>query len=261
MYAFVAFGATPAVAATITAPSRSPYAVPPGPGAFAVVATGFAPMANVFVEQCDGVAPTTPQWSPTIDCDLGSAPPPASADAHGTATFNGTRIFQPFVGESPQGLFNCLVRGERPPGDHLRSFTNCQLRVSTNNASRTSDQVFLTLVLPVHSASPTTVAERATPTTARKASAPTTTVNVSLHAAAPTSARRATSTTNGAAAGKSTAAGDKAAAAVARPQHGAGSSSSGDATDVGAVAGYVCLLVGAVLALTAWYGGRKRRAA
>src|SRR5215471_8492157 len=127
--AFVAFGATPAVAATITAPSRSPYAVPPGPGAFAVVATGFTPMANIFVEQCDGVAPTTPQWSPTINCDLGSAPPPASADANGIATFDGSRIFQPFVGESPQGLFNCLATGQRPPSDHLRSYTNCQLRV------------------------------------------------------------------------------------------------------------------------------------
>ena len=34
------------------------------------------------------------------------------------------------------------------PGNGLPSFKDCQLRVSSNNGSSTSDQAFLTIVLP-----------------------------------------------------------------------------------------------------------------
>ena len=62
--------------AAITTPGTSPFVVPGDaagtPQAFTVVGTGFTPNSNVFVEQCDGVAPTAPGWTPTEHCDLGS---------------------------------------------------------------------------------------------------------------------------------------------------------------------------------------------
>jgi hypothetical protein len=137
-----------AVATEIRQPTGSPFAVRGGPSAFTLVASGFTPNANVFVEQCDGVPVTTTGWSPTIDCDLGSSPPPASADTNGVVTFDGNKIFHPFQGESPQGLFNCLAPRQSAPANQLRSFTNCQVRVSSNNSAATADQTFLTIVLP-----------------------------------------------------------------------------------------------------------------
>jgi hypothetical protein len=35
--------------------------------------------------------------------------------------------------------------GEKDPGNQLKSYTNCQIRVSTNNTQPTDDQVFLTI--------------------------------------------------------------------------------------------------------------------
>jgi hypothetical protein len=249
----------PAAAATIATPARSPYVVPAGPAAFVVVATGFTPNANVFVEQCDGMSPITPRWSPTINCDLGSAPPPASADAHGTATFAGSRIFQPFVGESPQGLFNCLGARQRPPNNQLKSYTNCQLRVSTNNSSLTSDQVFLTLALPGTSTS-TTVSHSPASTTTGRTTAPPTTVTRGAATRAQ-AAGRATSTSRGEVGGSEGGgqAGSPLAAARQRRRSGNGSHDTG-AAEPAAIAGYLLVLIGASLAVAAWYGGRRRRA-
>jgi hypothetical protein len=138
-------------AATITQP-KGPYAVAAdskgNPAAFVVVASGFPAGANIYAEQCDGNPPTTPQWSPTINCDLGSAPPPAIADGNGLATFDGQSMFQPVAGVSPQHLFNCIASGTTPPKNRLKTYTNCQLRVSSNNSTSTPDQTFITLVLP-----------------------------------------------------------------------------------------------------------------
>ena len=153
----------PAFAATaITSPSSNPYAAV-GDGAgnpvpFTVSASGFAPGANVFVEQCDGVPATQSGWDAAQDCDLGSSPSPAAADASGNVTFNAAdpnHAFTPFKGESPQSLFNCLAPGESSPGNGLVDYTNCQLRVSTNNTAGTSDQVFITLTLPSAQIAPT----------------------------------------------------------------------------------------------------------
>ena len=145
-----------ALAATsITTPSTHPFSVPGdasgNPLPFTVVATGFATGQQVFVEQCDNVPATNKFWDPTVDCDLASSNAPVQADATGTATFVATDLnhrFVPFKGASPQQSFNCLSPTQPDPANGLPSFTDCQIRVSSNNGSATSDQAFLTIVLP-----------------------------------------------------------------------------------------------------------------
>ena len=56
--------------------------------------------------------------------------------------------FKPFKGTSPQGLFDCRATGDPASAPGQPSFTNCQVRVSSNNSTSTSDQVFFTLSLP-----------------------------------------------------------------------------------------------------------------
>ena len=105
----------------------------------------------MFAEQCDNVPATNKFWDPTLDCDLGELERPVLADASGTATFTATDLnhrFVPFKGPSPQDSFNCLSPNQADPGNGLPSFTNCQVRVSSNNGSSTADQAFLTIVLP-----------------------------------------------------------------------------------------------------------------
>jgi hypothetical protein len=134
------------------------------PVAVTVVANGFAAGSLVYVEQCDGVAVTTASWSPTVHCDLGSSPSPAIVDVHGVATFTSTdrnRAFRPFIGESPQSLFNCLAPGQRAPANSLPNFSNCKLRVSTSNTAVTADQTFVPVLL--------TTTRTITPTTLRPA--------------------------------------------------------------------------------------------
>jgi hypothetical protein len=139
-----------AAAAAIVQPSTNPVvvAVAPAraPAPITIEASGFAPRALVYVEQCDGVAPGAPQWSPTVHCDLGSSPSPAIADDDGHATFSSSdpnHAFRPFVGESPQSLFNCLAPAQRPPANGLATSAKCNIRVSTSNTSVTSDQTFV----------------------------------------------------------------------------------------------------------------------
>ena len=151
--------ASSASASTITSPSANPFAVPGdaggNPQAFTISATGFAAGANVFVEQCDGTPPTAIGWSPTANCDLVSSPAAVIADGSGNATFaaaDPNHSFLPFKGISPQGIFNCLAPGQASPANGLPDFTNCQVRVSTNNTVATSDQVFLTMTLPAAAA-------------------------------------------------------------------------------------------------------------
>jgi hypothetical protein len=139
---FVAL-ASAAGATQVVEPSARPYPVPGdahgNPQAFTIVATGFRPGGPVYVEQCDGVPPTVPQWQPTAHCDLGTSPAPVYADAGGRVTFDAhdpNHRFIPFVGRSPQDLFDCGVPG------------NCTVRVSSNNSSATIDQVFFAIALP-----------------------------------------------------------------------------------------------------------------
>lgn len=144
----------PAFASTVTIPSTNPFSVPTNslgqPVPFTVSASGFTPGQPVFVEQCDGVPSTAVTWSPISDCDLGSSPSSVIADANGRVTFpagDANRQFHPFRGASPQGLFNCLNSHDPSPNNGAPDFTNCQIRVSSNNTATTTDQVFITLNL------------------------------------------------------------------------------------------------------------------
>ena len=74
--------------------------------------------------------------APQPDCDFGSAPAAAIADTDGTVTFSATdpnHAFHPFVGASPQELFNCLPPGAASLNNGLTDYRDCQVRVSTNN--------------------------------------------------------------------------------------------------------------------------------
>jgi hypothetical protein len=146
----LAVGASAGAETKIVEPTAHPYHVQlddkGNPIAFTVVASGFTPNANVFIIQCDGRAASDPFWSPGRDCDAGTAPGAVSADAHGVAHFDAANPNQRVllsVGQSPESIFNCVPAGAEPPSNGLRNFTTCQLRVSTNNAQATDDQVFL----------------------------------------------------------------------------------------------------------------------
>jgi hypothetical protein len=142
-----------AFAGTITTPNTNPFNVPSSggnPQPFNIVATGFNPGQQVFAMQCDGTSPTAPGWSPTVNCDIATSNAPAIADGSGQVTFPASDInlrFQPFKGDSPQGLFNCIAPGQTPPANGLPTYSNCQLRVASNVVSPTLDQAFLTLKL------------------------------------------------------------------------------------------------------------------
>jgi len=145
-----------AVASTITTPTGNPFVVPGdvngNPLSFTVVASGFAIGQLVYVEQCDGTPHTAPGWDVTINCDNGASNAPVIADASGVATFTspGTREFDPVKGLQPTGGFACLAPNDPPsnPVPPGGDWTDCQLRVSTNNTAPTSDQAFLTLQMP-----------------------------------------------------------------------------------------------------------------
>jgi hypothetical protein len=144
----------------ITEPSNQPHHVELGaentPKPFTVTASGFPAGSLVYVEQCDGKAPTSENWKPTANCDAGSSPAAAIVDDQGVATFpadDRNKAFHPFVGQSPQELFNCVPEGETPPENGLPTFADCKLRVSSNNFNTTADQVFLDLALPASSGS------------------------------------------------------------------------------------------------------------
>jgi len=120
------------------------------PAPFTVDVRGLPSQKVVYVEQCDGVAPTDPNWSTTRDCDLGSSPAGAIVSPQGEARFDvadRNHAFHPFVGASPQGLFNCLRPGAASPRNGLPDFHTCQIRVSSSNGQPTADQVFLPITL------------------------------------------------------------------------------------------------------------------
>ena len=148
-------GAPSASAATITAPTGNPFVVPGNasgqPQSFTVAASGSPPARPCFIEQCDGVAPTDVGWDVDPNCDLGSSPAAATANASGVVTFPANDLnfgFRPFKGFSPQGLFNCLSPSDPSPNNGLPDYRNCKVRVSTNNSASTCDQVFLNIQLP-----------------------------------------------------------------------------------------------------------------
>jgi hypothetical protein len=139
-----------------------------------IVASGFPAGSSVFIEQCDGVAESTPNWSPVEHCDLGSSPAPVLADANGVARFDAddrNHAFLPFVGESPQSLFNCVADQGDATNNGLPTFTNCRVRVSSNNTAVTADQSMRFITLPANAVS--AVAPAARSTTSEATSKPT----------------------------------------------------------------------------------------
>jgi hypothetical protein len=150
--------AAPASAGTFSSPtgnSNKPFQVPAdnkgNPVSFTVAGTGWQPHTQVWIEQCDGVPPTSPTWNPNTDCDPATSPAGAVADAKGNVSFpvtNHNWAFPVFRGGSPQSMFNCLSPHERDLGNHLTSYRNCQVRMSSNDSAVTTDQTFLPIVLP-----------------------------------------------------------------------------------------------------------------
>ncbi len=159
----VAFGAT-----QITTPGTSPFAIP-GDGAgnplpIDVVATGYQAGQNVFIEQCDGVDPSTPAWSVAIDCDFGFSPSPAIADNNGTASFVGDgNNFQAFKdGRDAQNKFNCIGPNDPPSNNGKTDYKTCRIRVASNASSATGDQTFLSITMPNAISGGTTTDDRRT---------------------------------------------------------------------------------------------------
>jgi hypothetical protein len=257
------FGAR-AEASSVTVPAGVPQVVANAP--LEVVVAGFEPNQNVFVEQCDGVSPTATGWDPTINCDLGSSPPPAIADANGDATFPSddvNRAFHPFQGESPQSLFNCMAAGKPAPNNQLPTFNNCKLRISSNNSSATGDQVFVPIVLtgrsvpvpvrPGAGSSTTTV-----PGNAGTAS-PTTTTPARAKAAARRSGKGAAGRKPSPAEAKAAGAG---VAVVTVPPDTTGASSGAGllaVSDSGVQTGYLLLLLGLLIVFVPLLVRRRAR--
>jgi len=168
---FTSLFATAAGAApSIGEPHGSPYVVKLDaqgkPVPFTVVAKGFPPGSLVYVEQCNGRPPTAPNWLPTRDCDIGSSPAAAIADATGTARFPAGDLnhgFPAFVGLGPEGLFHCLTPDAKPTDDGLAYYRTCQIRVSSNNNVSTTDQVFQPIAFGSVPKTPTSAGPGPTP--------------------------------------------------------------------------------------------------
>jgi hypothetical protein len=195
-------------AAQLVQPAASPYRVTLDAGShpqpFTIVASGFAPDQQVFVEQCDGTSPSAPNWDPTIDCDSGSSPAPVVAGSDGRVTFPAGDLnhrFLPFVGESPQSEFSCLAAGATAGAAGVPSFSTCQVRVSSNNAAVTADQLMFTIALPAGATPPPTTVPSASSTTSTTPGGSTSTTRGATGKATSTTARaakRSPSTTIGA---------------------------------------------------------------
>ena len=155
--AFAVFVGVPGVvsAATISTPSSEPFVVPADdagrPLSFEVVASGYEPGVRVFVEQCDGLAPSAPGWTPLEHCDNATAPAAVEVGADGSARFSAKDpnfAFTPFTGKSPQGLFNCLAPGQPSLSNGLPDFFNCRIRVASDTLEVTADQAFRAIRVP-----------------------------------------------------------------------------------------------------------------
>src|SRR5262249_57105084 len=119
---------------------------------FTIQATGYGDGDNVYVEQCNGVDPSSVSWSAIADCDSMTAAGPAIAAVDtGDVSFPANDPvlgFHPFKDASPQGEFNCLSPNEPSPDNGLLDYRDCMIRVTTNLTSATPDQAFLTITLP-----------------------------------------------------------------------------------------------------------------
>jgi hypothetical protein len=138
-------------AAVVVEPKASPYVVTPVAGGklapIEIKVSGFKSGQNVYVEQCDGLEITDPHWNPAIDCDTGTSPAAVFVPPSGIAVFGSNdpnHRFTPVRGQSPQGNFACFVTESAVGVPH---FDRCKVRISTNNAQPTKDQVFFEIAL------------------------------------------------------------------------------------------------------------------
>jgi hypothetical protein len=125
------------------------------PKAGTVSFTGYPTPGQIKIEQCDGIAPTTPGYVVSLHCDnsVGVAVP---ADGSGNGTFDATNpnsAFTPFKGVGGDDFFACVGVHDPDPTpaqnpDGVPVFRNCQVRVSTDQNNTTSDQQYLTMTLP-----------------------------------------------------------------------------------------------------------------
>jgi hypothetical protein len=151
-------GVPTAWAGTITAPSgttSNPYVVPVdahgNPVPFTITGSGWTKGALVYIEVCDGVSPTSSKWMPVGDCDSGSEPAGAIADAHGVVSFPATNhnyALHMFRGESPQELFNCISPHDPTLNDDQPTFRSCYIRMTTSDTTTNPTDAFLPVVLP-----------------------------------------------------------------------------------------------------------------
>jgi hypothetical protein len=177
--------ASPAFAGTFTQPTSNPFTVPVvqsgaqagTPLTFPVAGTGYPATQAVFIEICDGLPSSNPNWDPTINCDLATSPAPSNASSTGAVSWpatNASLSIVDFRGQSPQAQFNCVAQEDVPSGtptfpdgglnldgvnggltkngetiaQGVESWTNCQLRMSSSNQAATTDQAFITLTIP-----------------------------------------------------------------------------------------------------------------
>src|SRR5262249_6121783 len=143
--ALVVAGGAGAANADVSAPSPSNGFVVSGdaagsPLSFTIQASG-DPEGNSegSTEGCDGVDPSSVSFDPLNDWDGASASGSVDVGASGVATFpaNDPNFgFFPFKGMSPSGKFNCLSSGDVPVPNGKPSFTNCQVRITTDLISK-----------------------------------------------------------------------------------------------------------------------------
>ncbi len=133
------------------------------------------PIGLVFIEACDGKSPAARGYDAALDCDNTTAPAPVSSTGptfvENFTTANADRAAMAFRGAGGSGTYNCLAPEDVKPGTgpkadgsvtpigpmtkngnvidlSVPSWSNCQIRVSSNNASNTQDQAYITYVLP-----------------------------------------------------------------------------------------------------------------
>ena len=104
-------------------------------------APGFPASTPMFIEQCDGVAPSATGWDPTVDCDLGSV---AGARDVGRQRQRHVLGDRPRIAGSGRSRVRARSRTSTASGPPrptrttgLPSYTNCQIRVSSNNSAAT----------------------------------------------------------------------------------------------------------------------------
>ncbi len=139
-----------------------------------VVSTNFPPNNSIFIEVCDGKSPSAQGYDVTIDCDNTTSPTQILSQGltyqEMFTKANHNEEVLPFRGQGGSDVFNCLApedvkAGTRPAADgsvtpigsttkngntidtFVPSWSNCKVKVSSNNASNTSDQSFITFAL------------------------------------------------------------------------------------------------------------------